>query len=60
VIVDRILRDHGMLRRMLLRLFRVAVVVGLLAWAAECLNLSHSLVELVQTPLGDWPQAVNR
>ena len=45
---------------MLLRLFRVAVVVGLLAWAAECLNLSHSLSEFVQTQLSDWPQALNR
>lgn len=45
---------------MVLRLFRVAVVVGLLAWAAECLNLSHSLSELVQTPLADWPHTLNR
>ena len=45
---------------MLLRLFRVAVVVGLLAWVAECLNLSHSLSEFVQTQLSDWPQTLNR
>ena len=45
---------------MLLCLFRVAVVVGLLAWAVECLNLSHSLSGLVQTPLADWPSALNR
>jgi hypothetical protein len=45
---------------MLLRLFRVAVMLGLLAWAAECLNLSHSLSELVQTKLADWPRTLNR
>jgi hypothetical protein len=45
---------------MLLRLFRVAVVVGLLAWAAECLNLSHSLSELVQMPLADRPRTLDR
>ncbi|HEY2540572.1 MAG TPA: hypothetical protein VGI28_13930 [Stellaceae bacterium] len=58
--MNRILRDHGTLRSMLLRLFRVAVVVGLLALAAECLNLSHSLSELVQMPLADWPRTLDR
>jgi hypothetical protein len=45
---------------MLLRLFRMAVVAGLLAWAAECLHLSHSLSGLVQTPLADWRQTLDR
>jgi hypothetical protein len=45
---------------MLLRLFRLAVAIGLLAWAAECLNLSNALSRSADTEFSDWRHALGR
>jgi TorA maturation chaperone TorD len=45
---------------MLLRLFQLGILIGLVAWAAESLDLSRSATELIQTALGDWSQSFNR
>jgi hypothetical protein len=39
---------------MMLRLFRLGILVGLIALASECLNLAQSANQFVQTAIGDW------
>jgi hypothetical protein len=45
---------------MLLRLFGVAVVLGLFGWAAECLSLSQSLSEFAQSAFAGWCRTLDR
>ena len=41
---------------MVLRLFRLGILVGLIALAAECVNLAQSVGQFVQTAIGDWTE----
>jgi hypothetical protein len=45
---------------MLLRLFRLGILVGLLAWAIQTIDLSQSLSGLFQTALTDSSQLFQR
>ena len=45
---------------MVLRLFRLGVLIGLVAWASECLDLSHSVSAFVETALADFSQRFDR
>jgi hypothetical protein len=45
---------------MILRLLQLAVLIGLVAWANECLDLSRSASVFVQTALGEWSRAIDR
>jgi hypothetical protein len=44
----------------MLRVFRLGILVGLIALAAECLNLAQSFGQFVQTAVGDWTEPLGR
>jgi len=46
--------------RLLLRLFRVAILIGALAWAIEAGDLSQQARGFVESQLAGWSQAVDR
>ena len=45
---------------MMLHLFRLGILIGLIALASECLNLAQSTSQFVQTALGDWTEPLGR
>ena len=46
--------------RVILRLFRLAVVIALLAWAVKTLDLSRAAGNFVETALASWSQSFDR
>ncbi len=44
----------------LLRMFRLAVVIGVLAWAVETGDLSEQARGFVETAFGTWTQSIGR
>jgi hypothetical protein len=45
---------------MVLRLFRIAIVIGLFLWADKCLDLSESASAFVDTALAELDQSLQR
>jgi hypothetical protein len=47
-------------RRVVLRLFRLAVAVALFAWLVETLDLARAAGDFVETALAAWSQPFDR
>ena len=48
------------MERFILRMFRLAIVMGVLAWAIETGNLSEQARAFVDDAVGSWGQSFQR
>jgi hypothetical protein len=49
-----------MMERLLLRMFRLAIVVGALLWVVEAGDLSQQAQGFVETQLAGWSRSIER
>jgi hypothetical protein len=42
------------------RILRLAILIGFIVFASECLNLAQSVGQFVQTAIPDWTELVGR